>query len=114
MQNNTLYDDGLVTITPAGITFHKYYIIGTSKTVPVSDITEIDVYAPSLINGKWRIWGSSTLTTWFPLDWDRPKRDAIFIARLRSQSMNIGFTVKDSARVKQVFAGLGLLSRGKI
>ena len=56
-----LYADHLVTITGESITFVYYsFPFAGSRTVAFSDIDHIMVMEPSLINGKWRIWGSGT------------------------------------------------------
>ncbi|MFZ0181537.1 MAG: hypothetical protein WAL62_00160, partial [Methanoregula sp.] len=93
-----LYADHLVTITGESITFAYYsFPFAGSRTVAFSDIDHIMVMEPSLINGKWRIWGSGDLRTWFPLDIHRPSRDRIFLMTLKSRRTRIGFTVEDSS-----------------
>ncbi|HVP97528.1 hypothetical protein [Methanoregula sp.] len=95
-----LYTDRLVTITGRGITFAAYsFPLGHNREVAFADIDHITVSEPSLLNGKWRIWGSGDLQTWFPLDIHRPSRDRIFVATLKSGRPRIGFTVEDSSRV---------------
>lgn len=110
MTAETKYSDGLVTITDHELVFHGYYFIsGDAKKVPVSDIERIEVKSPTLRNGKWRLWGTGNIKTWFPQDWDRPQRDRIFIATLNSQWVNIGFTAKDGAAVEEILRQMGLI-----
>ena len=94
-----LYKDTLVCISGDSITFFRYSLFLRKKTVPLSEIDHIDVKAPTVMNGKWRLWGTGNFTIWFPLDVSRPSRDRIFIATFRNQRMQIGFTVENSLDV---------------
>ncbi len=118
------YSDDLVEITDETITFKKFYFglsfspkrlqLGFSfqpKRLKLSQIARIDARPPSLLSGKWRIWGARDLRTWFPLDWHRPRRDKIFIASLRHSAKRIGFTVENSKRVAEVLKDKGLLGQ---
>ena len=105
-----VYADRLVRMTDDGITFLRYYFpFLTCKRVAYANIDHIDMETPALANGKWRIWGSGNLITWFPLDTGRPYRDRIFIATLNNQRTRIGFTVEDSAKVIRIFRGRGVI-----
>jgi hypothetical protein len=120
---STLYSDNLVEITDETITF-KRFTFGLSvapkrlefgfsfrpKPLPLSQIARVEERPPSLLSGKWRIWGSGDFRTWFPLDWHRPQRDKIFIASVRGSRKRIGFTVEDSRRVRGILKEKGLLS----
>jgi len=66
------------------------------------DIDHIDVKKPTVVTGKWRIGGSGNFRTWFPLNWNRPSRDRIFHATLKTRGMNIGFTVEHPAEVMSI------------
>ncbi|HXX55795.1 MAG TPA: hypothetical protein VEI81_06850 [Methanoregula sp.] len=104
-----LYRDRLVCITDSSITFFRYsFPFLGRKEVALSDIDHIVAAKPSLANGRWRIWGSGDLITWFPLDGARPSRDRIFIATLVGRRMKIGFTVEDSARVTALLRSRGI------
>jgi hypothetical protein len=108
-----LYADRLVSIDGESITFYHYSILSSrGRRVPFSEIERITVREPELATGKWRLAGSSDLVTWFPLDWDRPSRDAIFLLELKGSRRRIGFTVEDSARVAGILRELGLLAGG--
>lgn len=101
------YADRLVSITGDRITLAAYsFPFAGSRKIPFADIEQIQVLEPSLANGRWRIWGSGDLRTWFPLDIHRPSRDRIFVARLKTGRTRIGFTVEDSARVITVLENL--------
>jgi hypothetical protein len=104
MDQEVTYSDRLVSITEDAITFkHYYFPSGKPKVVPLAAIERIDVRMPTLWNGKWRIHGTGTLKTWYPQDVNRPRRDRIFFAILKSQWVNIGFTVENADRVEAIF-----------
>lgn len=99
-----IYQDNLVSITEDKIIFaHYYYPSGKSKAVKLADIELIEVKKSTIGNGKWRIHGTGNFKTWSPKDNARPKRDKIFFAKLRSQWINIGFTVENAALVEKLF-----------
>jgi len=80
MNKNILYADKLVEIRNDSILFHNYYFpIPTSKTVKFDEIETIFMVKPTLINSKYRYWGSGDFILWFPLDMRRSKKDIIFI-----------------------------------
>ncbi len=97
MENNLIYFDQLVDVFEDGIRIKKYYFpSGKAKFVKFSEILQIEKERPTLMNGKWRYWGSGDFITWFPLDWHRPKRNFIFFLRLATQNIRIGFTVENT------------------
>jgi hypothetical protein len=98
-----LYSDSLVILTEDAIIFkHYYYPTRAPKRVAFADIKQIVVKKPTIWNGKWRLHGTGTFTTWFPEDQKRPTRDMIFFAKLRKQWVKIAFTVEDSKRVEEI------------
>ncbi len=107
---NVLYDDSLVEITPEAICFKNYYFPFGAKRVPFAEIAQVTEEKPRLLNGRYRIQGSSDLRTWFPRDWHRPARPEIFFAHLRGSSRSIGFTVEDAGQVEQILRDKHLLS----
>jgi hypothetical protein len=109
MDIETLYSDGLITIKRDAVIFHNYYFPGIKKTVPISAIEKINEYEPTVLNGKWRIWGTGGAYVWLPLDISRPSRDRIFYASLKNTAFRIGFTVKDAALVESIFREMNLI-----
>lgn len=103
------YSDPLVTITDDSIVIHRYYFPTGDKEIFWDEIEQVRALRPTMWNGKWRLHGTGTLSTWFACDFGRPAREAIFIMRLRSQDVKVGFTVHDSPRVKRIFAERFLL-----
>jgi hypothetical protein len=104
-----LYSDALITIRGNSIVFHDYYFVGVSKAVLFNEIDAVTEYEPDIYNGKWPVWGSGSPGVWFPLDWERPKRDRIFVVRLKNKDSQIGFTVQDPAKVDEILRGAGLV-----
>ena len=104
-----LYSDALVTIRENTILFHDYYFIGVGKAVSFSEIDAVTEYEPDIYNGKWPVWGSGSPGVWFPLDWERPKRDRIFVAKLKHKDAQVGFTVQDSIKVDSILREAGLV-----
>jgi hypothetical protein len=103
------YSDGLITITETELVLHTCYLNGKDKTVLISDIEKILVKKPTVWNGKWRLWGTGNIRTWFSQDLERPRRDRIFFAVLKNQWRRIGFTVKDERPVTDIFRHMNLI-----
>ena len=102
MDENVIYKDRLIAITSDSILFKNYYFPGTSKRVPFDKINSVAVEHASLSTGKWRIWGTRDLTTWYPLDILRPKRDEIFLMSLVGKKVRIGFTTENTEAVRHI------------
>lgn len=99
-----LYHDGLISITEDKIIFkHYYFPTGKPKIVPLDDIQWIRIEKATVRNGKWRIHGTGNFKTWYPRDNKRFKRDKIFFAKLKTQRVDIGFTVEDAGQVEKIF-----------
>ena len=57
MEEQPIYKDGLIEITPNAIRLKNYYFIGSSKRVPFEKISSVAVEHVSPSTGKWQIWG---------------------------------------------------------
>lgn len=105
-----LYADRLVEIAEDSILFHYYYFpTGSSKRVLFSTVEHIRARPLTFLTGKWRIWGSGDLVTWFPADWNRPARTTGFLLVGKGKTIRIGFTVEDEAAVWEILRRKGLL-----
>jgi hypothetical protein len=110
MNTNTTYADKLISITGTHIIFYNYYFpTGKEKRVKINDIECITVLEPTIRNGKWRIHGTGNFKIWFPKDSGRPSRDRIFIAALKNQWINIGFTAEDGETVENLLRSKKLI-----
>ena len=75
-----LYDDGLLMLDEDGLTIRHYYFpLGTSKRLPYSAIRGIEVRRLGLLTGRGRIWGTGSLSHWFPLDCRRPQKSVVVV-----------------------------------
>jgi hypothetical protein len=111
-----IYQDRLVRISDNAIEFlhYSFPFFTSGRQVQLQDIDHIDVRKPTVLTGKWRIGGSGNLRTWFPLDWDRPSRDRIFHAFVKTRGMDIGFTVEDPIAVTAILKKKGLISTDEV
>lgn len=99
MNEEIIYSDKLVEMTKDTILFRVYYFPFGKKLIKWSELENVEVKEPTLLNGKYRIHGSGDFKTWFPRDGKRPSRDKIFIINLLNKRSRIGFTVEDSEKV---------------
>lgn len=74
-----LYRDGRISCTPAGVVIRGYYFPFGSKRIPYRSIRAVDAVPLTLLNGRWRIWGTSNPRYWFNLDPQRPKKQTALI-----------------------------------
>ncbi|MGH3561725.1 MAG: hypothetical protein ACRDTN_07980 [Mycobacterium sp.] len=72
------YDDGLIQLDRQAITLRRYHFpSGTSKVIPLSEIRGYRVEPLGIITQRFRIWGSSDLRRWLPLDIGRPLKTTL-------------------------------------
>jgi hypothetical protein len=71
------YDDGLIQLDRRAITLRRYHFpSGTSKVIPLRTVRGYQTESLGLVN-RFRIWGSSDLRRWLPLDVWRPTRSTL-------------------------------------
>lgn len=71
------YDDGLIQLDRKAITLRRYHFpSGTSKIIALNKIRGYKAEALGLLH-RFRIWGSSDLRRWLPLDIRRPLRSTL-------------------------------------
>jgi hypothetical protein len=74
----TTYDDGLVQLDREAITLRRYHFpSGTSKIIALDKIRGYTARPLGLFVHRFRIWGSSDLRRWLPLDVRRPLRSTL-------------------------------------
>ncbi|MFC5332969.1 hypothetical protein [Mycobacterium branderi] len=72
------YDDGLVQLDREAITLRRYHFpSGTSKVIALSTIRGYKAEPLGLLLHRFRIWGSSDLRRWLPLDVRRPFKSTL-------------------------------------
>lgn len=72
------YDDGLIQLDREAITLRRYHFpSGTSKVIPLKTIRGYKAEPLGLFWHRFRIWGSSDLRRWLPLDVRRPLKSTL-------------------------------------
>ncbi len=72
------YDDGLVQLDRTAITLCRYHFpSGTAKVIALSAIRGYKAEKLGLFTQRFRIWGSSDLRRWLPLDISRPLKSTL-------------------------------------
>jgi len=104
---NTLYTDRLVDLTENALVLKRYYFPFGARRVELADVAKVRVLRPTLMNGKWRLWGTGSFKTWFPLDLHRPDRERVFLMELKRQWRQIGFTVEHWEKFRDLLRASG-------
>ncbi|GFG73683.1 hypothetical protein MBOT_10480 [Mycobacterium botniense] len=72
------YDDGLVQLDDQAITLRRYHFpSGTAKVIPLNTVRGYRAEPLGLLLHRFRIWGSSDLRRWLPLDVRRPLKSTL-------------------------------------
>lgn len=72
------YDDGLVQLDRHALTLRRYHFpSGTAKVIPLQAIAGYRTQPLGLLAQRFRIWGSSDLRRWLPLDVRRPLKSTL-------------------------------------
>ncbi len=72
------YDDGQVQLDRRALTLRRYHFpSGTAKVIPLRAIKGYRAEPLGLLIQRFRIWGSSDLRRWLPLDVQRPLRSTL-------------------------------------
>ena len=106
---NEVYSDRLVTLTENALILKRYYFPFGARQVRLDEIGKVRVMRPTLMNGKWRLWGTGNFKTWFPLDLHRPERERVFIMEFKRQWKQIGFTVEHWEKFRDLLRARALV-----
>ena len=72
------YDDGRIQLDREALTLRRYHFpSGTSKVIPLRDIRGYRAEPLGLFLQRFRLWGSSDLRRWLPLDIYRPLKSTL-------------------------------------
>lgn len=72
-----LYDDGMIQVDREAVTLRRYHFpSGTSKIIPVRSIRGYSATPLDCVH-RYRLWGSSDLRRWLPLDVGRPLKGTL-------------------------------------
>jgi hypothetical protein len=71
------YDDGLIQLDHQAITLRRYHFpSGTAKVIPLRTVRGYRTEGLGVVN-RFRIWGSSDLRRWLPMDVWRPIKSTL-------------------------------------
>jgi hypothetical protein len=99
--DDPLYSDHTVTVDGTGITIHRYtFPLARDKHLDFDDIVTLSVL-PTSRWSRWRLWGSSNLHNWFPLDNTRTKASHLVEIDLGGR-IRPSFTPRDPEAVAEL------------
>ena len=72
------YDDGLVQLDRHALTLRRYHFpSGTARVIPLQSIRGYKTQPRGMWLQRFRLWGTSDLRRWLPLDARRPLRSVL-------------------------------------
>jgi hypothetical protein len=87
------YDDGQVQLDRQAITLRRYHFpSGTSKIIPLRAIRGYKAESLGLFMNRFRIWGSSDLRRWMPMDVWRPVKSTLITLDVPGSRPSPAFT----------------------
>ena len=87
------YDDGLVQLDGTAITLRRYHFpSGTPKVIALDTIRGYKAESLGLFTHRLRVWGSSDLRRWLPLDIQRPIRSTLITLDVPGHRLRPAFT----------------------
>jgi len=90
------YDDGQVQLDREAITLRRYHFpSGTSKVIPLWSIRGYKAEPLGWFVQRFRIWGSSDLRRFLPLDVGRPLKSTLITLDVDGTRMRPAFTPSD-------------------
>ncbi|MCK0176238.1 hypothetical protein [Mycolicibacterium sp. F2034L] len=91
------YDDGQVQLDKRAITLRRYHFpSGTAKVIPLSNVRGYTAEPLNLMH-RYRLWGSSDLRRWLPLDMRRPLKSTLVTLDVDGHRWRPAFTPADPA-----------------
>ena len=91
------YDDGLVQLDREAITLRRYHFpSGTAKIIALRHVRGYQAEPLGLLLHRFRIWGSSDLRRWLPLDMGRPFRSTLITLDVPGTRPSPAFTPADA------------------
>ena len=87
------YDDGLVQLDRQALTLRRYHFpSGTSKVIPLQAIRGYKAESLGLFINRFRIWGTSDMRRWLPMDVWRPIRSTLVTLDVPGSRLSPAFT----------------------
>lgn len=107
------YDDGLVQLDRYALTLRRYHFPSvTSKVIPLQAIRSYKAEPLGTLIQRFRLWGSSDLRRWLPLDVQRPLRSTLVTLEIPGTWPSPAFTPADPAEFLRAFDEV--LTRGTL
>jgi hypothetical protein len=96
MSGSSSYDDGQIQLDREAITLRRYHFpSGTSKVIALGTVRGYRAEPLGLFMHRFRIWGSSDLRRWLPLDMRRPLRSTLITLDVPGTRPRPAFTPAD-------------------
>jgi hypothetical protein len=90
------YDDGQVQLDRYALTLRRYHFpSGTAKVIPLRAIKGYQAQSLGLLIQRFRLWGSSDLRRWLPLDMRRPLKGTLVTLDVEDTWPSPAFTPED-------------------
>lgn len=101
------YDDGQIQLDRFALTLRRYHFpSGTAKVIPLKAIRGYRTEPLGLWMQRFRLWGSSDLRRWLPLDVRRPLRSTLVTLDVDDTWPSPACTPADPETFLAVLAGL--------
>jgi hypothetical protein len=101
------YDDGQVQLDRHALTLRRYHFpSGTAKVIPLQSIRGYRAESLGVLLQRFRLWGSSDLRRWLPLDMRRPLKSTLVTLDIPGTWPSPAFTPEDPEWCLSVFAEL--------
>lgn len=99
MSDQEHYDDGLVQLDREAITLRRYHFpSGTSKVIALSSVRGYKAEPLGLFMQRFRLWGTSDLRRWLPLDVRRPFKSTLITLDVPGTRPSPAFTPLDAEK----------------
>lgn len=93
MKGRETYDDGAIQLDHFALTLRRYHFPdGTAKAIPLGAVSSYRAEPLDFLVNRFRIWGTSDLRRWFPLDIHRPLRSTLITLDLPGARWHPAFT----------------------
>jgi hypothetical protein len=101
------YDDGQVQLDRHALTLRRYHFpSGTAKVIPLRSIKGYRTEPLGIWMQRFRLWGTSDLRRWLPLDVNRPLRSVLVTLDVPGTWPSPAFTPEEPDEFLAMFATL--------
>lgn len=98
------YDDGQVQLDRLALTLRRYHFpSGTAKVIPLQAIKGYRAESLGVLLQRFRIWGTTDLRRWLPLDVGRPLRSTLITLDVEGTWPAPAFTPADPGKFLAAF-----------